>query len=170
MMQISDLIPWGRDKEKTPGAPEGREPNPLAVLQRDINNVFESFWQKVESGWNGRSNVVGMFGPSTDVSETDKNVEVTVELPGMTDKDIDISLSGDAMTIRGEKKVEHEEKRKGLYMSERAYGAFYRTIPLPPGVDTDKADAKFRNGVLTVTLPKTPEAQAKVKRIPVKAA
>lgn len=169
-MHISDLIPWGRDREKTPGATDNRESNPLAVLQRDINNVFETFWQKVESGWNGRNNVVGMFGPSTDVSETDKNVEVTVELPGMSDKDIDISLSGDAMTIRGEKKIEHEEKRKGVYMSERSYGAFYRTIPLPPGVDTDKAEAKFRNGVLTVTLPKTAEAQAKVKRIPVKAA
>lgn len=170
MMHISDLIPWGREKETTPGTGEGREANPLAVLQRDINNVFEAFWQKVESGWNGRTNVVGMFGPSTDVAEADKSVEVTVELPGMTEKDIEVSLSGDAMTIRGEKKIEHEEKRKGLYLSERSYGAFYRTIPLPPGVDTEKADARFKNGVLTITLPKTPEAQAKVKRISVKAA
>ena len=72
------------------------------------------------------------------------------------------------MTIRGEKKLEHEEKRKGVYMSERSYGAFYRTIPLPPDVDTDKADATFKNGVLTVKLPKSEEAKAKVKRIPVK--
>ena len=167
-MQISDLIPWGRDKDQTPTTGDGRSNNPLAALQRDINHVFEDFWQRVENGWNGRSNPVGVFGPSTDVSETDNGVEVTVELPGMTENDIDISLSGDAITIRGEKKVEHEEKRKGVYMSERSYGAFYRTIPLPPGVDGEKAEAKFKHGVLTVTLPKSPEAQAKVKRIPVK--
>lgn len=169
-MQISDLIPWGREKDKTPATDNGRTTNPLAVLQRDINNVFEDFWHRVENGWNGRSHAVGVFGPSTDVSETQNNVEVTVELPGMTDKDIDISVSGDAMTIRGEKKIEHEEQRKGVYMSERSYGAFYRTIPLPAGVDTEKAEAKFKQGVLTVTLPKTAEAQAKVKRIAVKAA
>ena len=167
-MQISDLIPWGRDKNKTPTTGESRSNNPLAALQRDINHVFEDFWERVENGWNGRTNAVGTFGPSTDVSETDKSIEVAIELPGMSEEDIDISLSGDAMTIRGEKKVEHEEKRKGVYMSERSYGSFYRTIPLPPGVDADKADATFKRGVLTVTLPKSPEAQAKVKRIPVK--
>ena len=169
-MQISDLIPWGREKDETPATGDGRANNPLAALQRDINHVFEDFWQRVENGWNGRANAVGMFGPSTDLSETDDSIEVAVELPGMNEDDIDISLSNGAMTIRGEKKVEHEEKRKGVYMSERSYGSFYRTIPLPPGVDTDKAEAKFKRGVLTVTLPKSPEAQAKVKRIPVKAA
>lgn len=169
-MQISDFIPWSRDRDKTPAAKEGRSGNPLTALQRDINNVFEDFWRHMENGWNGRATAVGVFGPSTDVSETEDSVEVAVELPGMSEEDIDISLSGDSMTIRGEKKVEHENRRKGVYMAERAYGAFYRTIPLPPGVDSDKAEAKFKRGVLTVTLPKSPEAQAKVKRIPVKAA
>lgn len=169
-MQISDLIPWGRDKEKTPANDNAEAPNALAKLQRDINNVFEDFWNRVENGWNGRTHPVGMFGPSTDVAETDKSVEIEVELPGMSEADIDISISGEAMTIRGEKKVAHEERRKGVYMSERSYGAFYRTIPLPPGVDTDKAEARFKHGVLTVTLPKSAEAQAKIKRIPVKAA
>lgn len=169
-MQISDLIPWSRDRYKTRANGESLSNNPLAVLQRDINNVFEDFWQRAGIGRNGRTNSVGMFGPSADVSESDENIEVTIELPGMSEDDIDISLSGYAMTIRGEKKVEQEEKRKGVYMSERSYGQFYRTIPLPPGVDTDKADAKFKRGVLTVTLPKTAEAQSKIKRIPVKAA
>ena len=169
-MQISDLIPWGRDKDRTPATSEGRYNNPLSILQRDINKVFQDFWGQVENGLNGRMNPVGMFGPSVDVSEKDNSVEVAVELPGMAEGDIDVSLSGDAMTIRGEKKAEHEENRKGVYMSERSYGAFYRTIPLPPGVDTDKAEAHFRHGVLTVTLPKTDEAQSKIKRIPVKSA
>jgi HSP20 family protein len=169
-MQISDLIPWGRDKEKKPASERQNGSNPLVSLQREINNVFDDFWRKIENGWSGRGEVVGMFGPSTDVTETDKSVDVSIELPGMTEKDIDISLTSDAMTIRGEKKIEHEEERKGVYMSERSYGSFYRTVPLPAGVDADKADAKFKNGVLTVSLPKTAEAQAKVKRIPVKAA
>ncbi len=169
-MQISDLIPWGRDKDRTPANDNTEAPNALAKLQRDINGVFEDFWHRVENGWNGHSSPIGMFGPSTDVAETDKSVEIEVELPGMSEEDIDISISGEAMTIHGEKKVVHEEKRKGVYMSERSYGAFYRTIPLPPGVDTDKAEASFRRGVLTVTLPKSAEAQARIKRIPVKAA
>ena len=169
-MQISDLIPWGRDKENSPASEKENGSNPLVSLQREINHVFDDFWHKVENGWSGRSDAVGMFGPSTDITETDKSVDVSVELPGMTEKDIDISLSSDAMTIRGEKKVEHEEERKGVYMSERSYGSFYRTVPLPAGVDADKADATFKNGVLTVTLPKTAEAQAKIKHIPVKAA
>ena len=169
-MQISDLIPWGRHKDKTPSGEGNDSANPLVSLQRDINHVFEDFWHKVENGWTGRRDAMGMFGPSTDITETDKNVDVSVELPGMTQDDIDISLSHDALTIRGEKKIEHEEERKGVYMSERSYGSFYRTVPLPAGVDADKADATFKNGVLTISLPKTPEAQAKIKHIPVKAA
>ena len=169
-MQISDLIPWGRNKDKSAASEGDDAANPLVSLQRDINHVFEDFWHKVENGWTGRRDVVGMFGPSTDVTETDKSVDVSIELPGMTQDDIDIALSSDAMTIRGEKKIEHEETRKGVYMSERSYGSFYRTVPLPAGVDADKADATFKNGVLTVSLPKTPEAQAKIKHITVKAA
>ena len=169
-MQISDLIPWGRDKDKTPSTDSADKSNALASLQRDINNVFEDFWDRIENGWNGRTRPVGMFGPRADVAETDDSVEIAVELPGMSEDDIDIALSGDVLTIRGEKKVEHEKKRKGVYMSERSYGAFYRTIPLPPDVDTDKANAEFKRGVLKVTLPKSEDAQSRIKRIPVKAA
>lgn len=169
-MQIKDLIPWGRDRETSRASENGQSSNPLVSLQRDINHVFEDFWRKFENGWNGGDNVVGMYGPNTDITDTDTSVDVSVELPGMTEKDIEISLSGNAMTIRGEKKIEHEEDRKGIYMSERHYGAFYRTVPLPAGVDPDKAEARFKNGVLTVSLPKTKEALANVKRIPVKAA
>ncbi|WP_295315845.1 Hsp20/alpha crystallin family protein [Roseobacter sp.] len=169
-MQISDLIPWSRDKDKSQAGERENGANPLVSLQRDINEVFEDFWHRVENGWTGRNDGVGMIGPSTDVTETEKSVDVSIELPGMTEKDIDISLTSDSMTIRGEKKIEHKDERKGVYMSERSYGSFYRTVPLPAGVDTDKAEATFKNGVLTVSLPKTAEAQAKIKRIPVNAA
>ncbi len=169
-MQISDLIPWGREKTRTPANGAGGTTSPLAMLQRDINHVFEEFWHKVENGRSGPRGPISLFGPSADVTETDDGIEVAVELPGMNVEDIDISLSGDVMTIRGEKKIEHEEKRRGVYLSERSYGAFARTIPLPPGVDADKAEARFERGVLKVGLPKTTEAQARVKRISVKAA
>lgn len=98
------------------------------------------------------------------------SIAMTTKLPGLNEKEIDISVSSDAMTIRGEKKIEHEEERKFAYMSGRSYGSFYRTLPLPAGVDTDKADATFWKGGLTVSLPKAAEALAKVKPIPVKAA
>jgi len=164
-MHISDLIPWGRDKEKTSAGEGASAANPLAALQNDINHVVEDFWHKIESSWNDGG--TGMFGPSTDVTETDNSVDVSVELPGMTEKDIDISLSDTAMTIRGEKHIEHQEDRKGVHIRERSYGSFYRMIPLPVGVDTNKAEAVFKNGVLTVSLPKTSGARA--SRIPVKA-
>lgn len=169
-MQINDLIPWVRAKEQTFTGENGRTNNSLASLQRDINHVFEDFWQNAENGWNDRDVVMGMSSPSTDITETDTSIDVSIELPGMTEDDIDISLSKNEMTIRGEKRIEHEEERKGVYMSERSYGSFYRTVPLPAGVDADKAEARFKNGVLTVSVPKTAEAQSKIRRIPVKSA
>jgi len=102
------------------------------------------------------------------VVETDKAIEVSIELPGMEMKDIEVTVNDDMLTVKGEKKIERQEEKKGYYLSERSYGAIYRTIPLPPGVDGEKAQASFKNGVLTIKLPQTPEAQAKVKRIEVK--
>lgn len=102
--------------------------------------------------------------------ETDDAIEVSVELPGMEMKDVEVTASGDMLTIRGEKRIERQEDKTGYYLSERSYGAIHRTIPLPPGVDGEKAEASFRNGVLTVKVPKTEEAQARVRRIEVQAA
>ncbi|GLS28456.1 Hsp20/alpha crystallin family protein [Mesorhizobium albiziae] len=92
-----------------------------------------------------------------------------MELPGIDQEDVDVSLTDRALTIKGEKKSEREESRKGYHVSERSYGSFYRSIPLPSGVDTDKANAEFKNGVLTVSLPKTREALSRGKKIEVKA-
>lgn len=165
-MQIRDLIPWHRREHDLKDSRE--EDNPLVALQRDMNRVFDRFW----SHFNGSGGGLVPFGgsPRVDVSETDDAVEVSVELPGLDEKDIDVSVTEDLLTIKGEKKDEHEEKRKGYYVSERRWGSFYRSIPLPPGVASDKAEASFKKGVLSVSLPKTTEAQAKVKKIEVKAA
>ena len=163
-MQIKDLIPWGRDKHEA--ATKHDNDNPVTTLQRDINRMFDDFWGRFDRPFGG----AGLFGPSTDISETDKAVEVSVELPGLDEKDVEVTLTGDALTIRGEKKAEREDEAKGHYLSERTYGSFYRSVPLPPGVDTEKAEAEFKRGVLTVSLPRTEEAQAQVKKIDVKAA
>lgn len=168
-MQIRDLIPWGRNREaaRVEGA---NEDNPVTHLQRDINRVFEDFWSRFERPFAGTNGALTGFGPTTDVTESDEAIEVAIELPGLSEKEVEVSLTEDVLTIRGEKKHESEDKRKGVYISERSWGSFYRMVPLPPGVDTDKARADFKRGVLTVTLPKTPEAQSKIKRIEVKAA
>lgn len=166
-MQIRDLIPWGRSKEPAP-SPSAEADNPVSVLQRDVNRVFEDFWARFERPFGGNG-ALGPVGPRTDISETDQEIEVAVELPGLDEKDVEVSLTSDMLTIRGEKKAEKEEKRKDYYLSERSFGSFYRSVPLPPGVDGDRASATFKSGVLTVSLPKTPEAQARVKRIGVKA-
>jgi HSP20 family protein len=167
-MQISDLIPWGRDRNEV-ARQQGDGDNPLLNLQQDINRVFDDFWSRFDRSAGVSNGLLSVTGPRTDVTETDEAVDVSVELPGMDEKDIDVSLSDDVLTIRGEKKAEREEKKKGYYLAERSYGSFYRSIPLPPGVDSEKAEAQFKKGVLTVTLPKTPEAQAKVRKIEVKA-
>ncbi|WP_306120882.1 MULTISPECIES: Hsp20/alpha crystallin family protein [unclassified Roseitalea] len=168
-MQIRDLIPWGRNREAT-RAEGANDDNPVTHLQRDINRVFEDFWSRFERPFAGTNGGLTGFGPTTDVTETDEAIEVAIELPGLSEKDVEVSLTEDVLTIRGEKKHESEDKRKGVYISERSWGSFYRMVPLPPGVDADKASADFKRGVLTVTLPKTPEAQSKIKRIEVKAA
>jgi HSP20 family protein len=163
-MEIKDLIPWARKDH----APESKsdDTNPIAALQRDMNRVFENFWNRgsdLDWPWGGGD-------AKSDVVETKDAVEVSIELPGMEMKDIEVSVTDDMLTVKGEKKVERQEEKKGYYLSERSYGAIYRTVPLPPGVDGEKAEASFKNGVLTIKLPQTPEAQAKVKRIEVKGA
>jgi HSP20 family protein len=106
--------------------------------------------------------------PAVDVAETEKAYTVTAELPGMDEKDIDVSVTGDLLVIKGEKRQEKEEKEKNYYLSERSYGLFQRAFTLPTGIDRDKIAAEFAKGVLTLTLPKSAEAQEKQKKIEVK--
>ncbi|HUF55285.1 MAG TPA: Hsp20/alpha crystallin family protein [Thermohalobaculum sp.] len=168
-MQIKDLLPWAR--RETAGDVKATAEQPLAELQRQMNAAFESFWRGAERPFGGLDLPVGGEGvPRSDVVETADGIEISVELPGMEQGDVEVSLAGDSLTIKGEKKIEKQEEKRGYYVSERSYGSVYRTIPLPPGVDTDKAEATFRNGVLTVKLPQTAEAKEKVKRVEVKSA
>ena len=112
----------------------------------------------------------GFAVPAVDVTEDDKAYRIAAELPGMDEKDVEVAVSGDTLTIKGEKRQERETKEPNYYLSERSYGSFQRAFALPDGIDRDKIDASFAKGVLTVTLPKTAEVQQQAKKIEVKPA
>jgi HSP20 family protein len=153
---------------------------PFESLRREMDRLFDDFgrgfWSTpfrpstfaVEPFWRGE--LAGGAEPAVDIAESDKAYEITAELPGMDEKNIEVKLSNGGLTIKGEKQEEKEKKEKGYYLQERHFGSFQRYLRLPEGVDTDKIEASFKNGVLTVTLPKTPEAQKAEKKITVKAA
>ena len=150
--------------------------HPLETLQREIDRVFEDFgraswrWplprvtglEPGEEGWT--------ITPAIDVADTEKAFEVTAELPGMDEKNIELKVANGILSITGEKSEEKEEKKKDYYLAERRYGSFQRSFRLPDGVDADKIEARFKNGVLTVVLPKTPQMQKAEKKIAIKAA
>ncbi len=122
---------------------------------------IEHFWPKP----NGET-----LSLAVDVAEDDKSYTITADVPGIDEKDIDISVSEDVLTLKGEKHAEKEEKDKQHYFCERSYGVFKRSFALPSDVDTSKVDAKFAKGVLTITLPKNPKAAPSSRKIPVKGA
>lgn len=163
---------------KSPTAPAtaGEVWQPFQALRHEIDQIFDDFgngfWNRpFRSLARLERNVNKSFSaPAVDVAESDKAYEITAELPGLEEKNIDIKLVNGGLTIRGEKKEETEEKKKDHYVSERRYGSFERYFTLPDGVNADKIEATFKNGVLKVVLPKTEEAQKPAKTISVKAA
>jgi HSP20 family protein len=150
---------------------------PFEVLRNQVDRLFSDFQNgflqapffrpmpDLESFW--RRDFAFNVTPAIDIVEKDKAFEVTAELPGLDVKDIDLQLSGGMLTIKGEKQEQKEEKTKDRYVSERRYGSFRRSLQIPGGVDVEKIEASYKSGVLTVTLPKSPEAQKKEKAIPV---
>jgi HSP20 family protein len=149
-MDLKSLIPLGREHSPT------RFVDPLIKLQREIDRLFDDFTQ----GWAGSDRTRELM-PSVDIAESENEIEITVELPGMEEKDVEVSVADNILTIRGEKKAEKEEKQKNYRMYERSYGSFRRRLELPNGVNADKIKASLANGVLKVTVPKPPPAPAK---------
>jgi len=135
----------------------------LTPLRKEIDRFFERF---VEPRWEEFPALTG-WAPALDVAETKEAVVVKAEIPGLDPKEIEVTLQGDLLTIKGEKKEEKEEKDEHYYRSERSYGAFVRTVRLPVPVDGSKVTATFKNGLLLIKLPKTPAAKGTT--IPVKA-
>jgi HSP20 family protein len=130
-----------------------------------MDRMFDAFWDRGTLAPRTRGGFD--FYPQVDVSETDQEVRVEADLPGMEAQDVDLSVSHNVLTIRGEKKHEREERGETFYRSERSYGSFERSIPLPQGVDAEQANAAFEKGVLTVTFPKVTASEDK-KQITVK--
>lgn len=130
----------------------------ISRLRREMDRLWDEFFGP---GRRALKPLEAEWVPSVDVSETADKLTVTAEIPGIEPKDIDISISGDLLTIKGEKKAEREEKEENYHLIERSYGAFSRTIRLPVSVETDKIEATYKNGVLTITCPKKEEVKAK---------
>jgi len=164
--KVRDIIPWIR--RQTPAQRE--ETHPLRALQWDIDRAFEDFWRTLELPMLGTPDSGSAAAKllNIDVRESEKEVEVVAELPGVDESNLEVKLADGTLSIRGEKKVERETQEKGYLLRERSFGRVERVVPLPEGLDLDAAKATFKNGVLTVKLPKTAQAQNAVKRIEVK--
>jgi HSP20 family protein len=162
-------------KAPTPTQARAAVPDAWQSFRGEMDRLFDRFgfpsfrrMFDVEPFWGGESSF-GITVPAVDVTEDDKAYKITAELPGLDQKDIEVSVTGDVLVIKGEKRQEREEKDKNHYLSERSYGAFQRNFSLPEGIDRDKIGADFSKGLLTLTLPKTAEAQKQQKKIEVKA-
>lgn len=140
----------------------------FSSLRHEIDRVFDDFTHSDHWPFSSDKNSEGKLTPRLDVSESKKTIEVTAELPGVEEKDIDISLYDDFLTIKGEKKSETKKDGENYRLVERSSGSFERTMRLPCEVNAADVAASFKNGVLKLTLPKSPEAKAKTKKIPIK--
>ena len=172
MAEGATKLPVKTQPETKTAARSLQEWRPFANLKQEIDRLFSDFdpWRlPFPRAFFAREPSALGADVAVDIIEKDKAFEITAELPGLTDKDIHVELVNGSLRIQGEKKEEKEERRKDYYLSERRYGSFERRFPIPDSVDIDKVDALFKQGVLTVTLPKTAEAQKPTKTIAVKA-
>lgn len=161
-----NIIPW-RNKSIQRGADDPFDA-PLTRMRQEMDQLFDRFL----GGWG--PNLMENFGsqlawgPRLDLAESESDITVKAEIPGVEPGEVDVRVEGNTLTLRGEKKREKEEKRKDYHYVERQYGAFHRSVLLPSSADPARVDAAFKDGVLTVTIAKRPEAKA--KKIPVKTA
>jgi HSP20 family protein len=173
-MALRDLAPWSRQENRLADPSRQQADHPLFSLHRDVNRLFDDVFR----GFGMPGFGVPGFGmpsfagleqnldwPKLELGETDNEIRVTAELPGLEEKDVEILVEDNALIMRGEKRSDTEDKERGY--SERSYGRFERRIRLPREVEQDKANATFKNGVLTVTLPKSAKANENARRIPV---
>ncbi len=168
MIDFKALVPWRGRSE----APARRDDfwAPFAAFRREMDRMFDDFFD----GLGGRAPATPFFGsrtgvtPSIDLDETDKELIVTAELPGLDDKDFEVTVSGDVLTLKGEKKAEREERNGDAHYIERRFGAFSRSVRLPFEVNDQEVDARYDKGVLTIRIPKPAELQRPARRIEVR--
>ena len=166
-MRITDLIPW-RGSGRNVGT-RAEPTDPMRALQLDVERAFDHFWRMVPYPFASLGRLEQADIVRVDVRDNGKDITVTADLPGMSDADVDVSIRDGLLTIRGEKKSDREADKDGVLLRERIYGAQERTVPLPDGIDPDAAKATFKNGVLTIVIPKSADSKADTKRIPVQA-
>jgi len=142
--------------------------DPFAALQYEMNRLFDDVLGGFGAPPVGGQGA-GAVMPRIDVRETGKEIRITAELPGVSERDVEVTVDDDVLTIRGEKRLEREQERENVHVTERAYGTFQRSLRLPFAADPEKVEARFRDGVLTVTLPKTP-AQERARHVKVQGA
>ena len=143
-------------------------PDVWTSFRGEMDRLFNRFGVPSFPSFFGASPDLSFTVPAVDVTEDDKAYKIAAEMPGVEEKDIDVSVNEDTLVLKGEKRQEKEEKGKNTYVSERSFGSFQRAFTLPDGVDRGKIAADFSKGVLTVTLPKTPESQKQQKKIEIK--
>lgn len=166
-MNLGALIPW-RDKSQLPATREDLQ-DPFVALRREVDRMVDDFFgsgplgmRAWSAGWQRG------VSPNIDVADSEKELVVTAELPGLDEKDFEVTLAGDVLTIKGEKKVENENRNGDAYYVERRFGSFSRSLRLPFEAGEEQVDAKYDRGVLTIRVPKPAGVQRQVRRIEVK--
>jgi HSP20 family protein len=186
-MELKKLAPWNWFKNeeenehpvpikhtgKSAFYPEGRHDSVLQI-HRDIDRLFDQFFRgfnlPMRGGFDAFSALEGnLLKPRVDLSATDNEYLLTVEIPGVSEKDVSVDISNGAMTIKGEKKLEKEDKDKDYYRIERSYGSFQRVLSLPEDVDQDNIQATFKNGVLSIAMPRKALPKGEVKKVAITA-
>jgi HSP20 family protein len=179
MAEAASKLPASPEKKEVPTPTPSRDWQPLERLRDEVDRIFDEFrrgtWPNPfrrssfddEPFW--RHGLSWAATPAVDIVEKDNAYEITAELPGIDEKNIEVQFSDGTLAIKGEKTDEKEEKKKDYYLSERRYGSFHRSFRVPDGVDADRIEAQFKNGVLTVTMPKSADAKKKERKIAVTA-
>ncbi|NND83266.1 MAG: Hsp20/alpha crystallin family protein [Gammaproteobacteria bacterium] len=182
-MKLDKLNPWNwfKHEEQESTKPVAVQRNdlpadPLSQLHRDMNGLFDRMWQQMAlpgmamgSGW-PLNESMGMLKPSVDISSSEKEYTISVEVPGVEQEQLHLELSDNALIVRGEKQQSKEFKEKDMHRVERSYGSFQRTLSLPEDADRDEIDAQFKNGVLNITVPRKQAALSDGRHIDIRRA
>lgn len=160
-MTFPSLLPsiWGRRDQNG---------DTFRSLQHEVDRVFDEFTRGFRIPELASENDLARFSPRLDVTETKDAIKIDVDIPGMEEKDIELTVADKVLSIKGERRTESEDETEGRHVIERSYGAFQRSIPLPFDLDEKKVDARYDHGVLKIVLPKPPEVAARTRKIPVK--
>jgi HSP20 family protein len=178
MTKLEKWLPFRfpRQNQRNPEAPArtaGARPTSLAAMRNEIDRMFERFWTNPFAVVEGQDRWFGDFSqaefePKLDVTDEKSCLRVALEVPGVDAKDLSVDVHEGVLTVSGEKKQEQTTEEEGCYRTERSYGCFRRSIPLPAEVEASKAEAKFDKGVLTIRLPKTEKARQTGTKVPIK--